>query len=201
MGYSIVTIEREYASGGRDVGKVAAEMLGIPYYGHEILEIAAKRNHTSPEYLQNLEEGVTNSFLYSLIMMNSIQSGTDIGLSDTDKLHLAESEVIADLAKQGPCLIVGRCAGCVLADRKDVLRVFIHADREARKERAVHIYGVDPKKVDNVLKQYDKRRSNYYMANSGKRWDDPDEYHLILDSGKLSIRACAEIIVQAYKGQ
>lgn len=127
--FHIITIEREYASGGTQVGKLTGEALGIPVYGREILEMAAREGGTTPDYIEHLEETDTNSLLYSLVAMANTARGQLPQISKTDQLNLLEGQIIGRLAQQGPCVIVGRCAGWVLRERKDVLSVFIHAGR------------------------------------------------------------------------
>ena len=120
MKYRVITIEREYASGGTQVGKLAGRALGIPVYGREILEMVAQEGHTTPEYIEHLEETDTNSLLYSLVAMAKTAKGQLPEISRTDQLNLLEGRMIERLAQQGPCVIVGRCAGWVLRERDDV---------------------------------------------------------------------------------
>ena len=197
--YHIITIEREYASGGREIGKILAQKLGVPFYGNEILQMAAERTDTTPEYLEHLEETATNSLLYSLYMMASASSGGVGGLSSADRLSLVEGEIIKEIAAQGDCVIVGRCAGWLLRERTDCFNVFIHSDPALRRKRAVECYGIDPKRADSVLRRFDKRRSNFYNANSNRSWKDITGYHMVLDSGRLGVSACADIIAEAVR--
>ena len=180
---AIITIEREYASGGSEIGKRVSQRLGIPVYGHEILEMAAKRGNTTPEYIEHLEETDTNSLLYSLLMMAKTAVGQPAQISGNDALNLLEARIIEEMARRGRCVIVGRCAGWILRDRRDVLNVFIHADEETRIKRAAA-----------TLRQFDRRRANFYHANTNLAWKEKDGYHMVLDSGKLGIGACADLI-------
>ena len=131
MKYHIITIEREYASGGNEIGQRTARRLEIPCYGQEVLERAAEQMNTIPERLLHLEESTSNSFLYSLSMAAKVAMGERDGLSEEGALYVTEERVIQEMALQGPCVIVGRCAGWILRERKDVLRVFIHGDRNS----------------------------------------------------------------------
>lgn len=194
MKYKIIAIEREYASGGNEIGEKAAEKLGIPCYGQEVLNRAAEIMNTSPERLLHLEETTSNSFLYSLGMAVKVATGERDGLSDEGALYVTEEKVIKDMALQGPCVIVGRCAGWILRDRKDVLRVFVHGNRAFRKQRAMESYGIPEGSVENTLKKYDRRRSNFYRANTGMSWDDKKGYHLVLDSSAIGIETCVDTI-------
>lgn len=194
MKYHIIAIEREYASGGNEIGERVASKLDIPCYGQEVLKRAADRMNTAPERLLHLEETTSNSLLYSLGMAVKVATGERDGLSEEGALYVTEERVIKDMALQGPCVIIGRCAGWILRDRKDVLRVFIHADRDFRKKRAVERYEVPQNNAENTLKRYDRRRSNFYRANTGMNWDDKKGYHLVLDSSTIGIGECVNII-------
>ena len=198
--YKIIAIERQYASGGRAIGKKVARALGIPYYGREILEMAAERNGQTAEYIEHLEETASNSMFYALLTAyNRAAHGEVEVLSPEDTLLLTETEIINDLAGEGPCVFIGRSAGCILKDRPDVLRVFIYSDDDARIERAVKEYGDDPKEVMSKLRKFDKRRENYYNVNYSLKWEDHAGYHLCLDSGKLGIDNCVKILVDLMK--
>ncbi len=197
--YSIVAIERQYASGGRTIGKQVARALGIPYYGKEILEMAAERNGQTAEYIEHLEETATNSMFYSFMAAYRATRGDTELLSPEDMLLFTETEIIKELAEEGPCVLIGRSAGCILKDRADVLRVFIYADDEARIQRAVKEYGHNPDKAASLLRRYDKRRANFYNVNYNLKWEDKAGYHICLDSGKLGLDQCAQIILNAVK--
>lgn len=199
MRYKIIAIEREYASGGNEIGERTAKELGIPCYGQEVLNRAAERMHTQPERLLHLEETTSNSLLYSLGMAAQIMRGERDGLSDEGALYVTEEQVIKEMALQGSCVIVGRCAGWILRDRKDVLRVFIHAESAFRKQRAMDSYGIAPDSVENTLKKFDRRRANFYRANTGMSWDDKKGYHLVLDSSAMGIETCVEMICSLAK--
>ena len=198
-GYRYVTIEREYASGGAQVGRLVGQALGVPVYGREILEMAAQEGGTTPEYMEHLEETDTNSLLYSLVAMAKTTQGQLPQISQTDQLNLLESQIIQRLAQEGPCVLVGRCAGWVLRERQDVLQVFVHADRETRLRRAREEYGVSPDKAPAVLHRYDHRRANFYHANTGRSWSRREGYHLVLDSGLLGVELCARIVEGAVR--
>lgn len=195
--YHIITIEREYASGGSQVGRLVGEALGVPVYGREILELAAREGGTTPDYIEHLEETDTNSLLYSLVAMANAVGGQMPQISKTDQLNLLEGRIIQRLAQQGPCVIVGRCAGWVLRERQDVLNVFIHAGRQERLRRAVEEYGVPQEQAAAVLHRFDHRRANFYHANTGRSWRERDGYHMVLDSGLLGVELCAGLLTAA----
>lgn len=200
MKYHIIAIEREYASGGSEIGQRVGMQLDIPYYGQEVLERAAKKMKTVPERLLHLEETTSNSLMFSLGMANRVALGQRDGLTEEGMLYVTEEQVIQEMALEGPCVIVGRCAGWILRERSDVMRVFIHADRQFRMQRAVQEYGIDEGNAENVLKRFDRRRANFYNANTCMRWDDRKGYDLVLDSSTLGISGCVHLICSAAVG-
>lgn len=200
MKYDIITIERQYASGGFQIGQMAAEKLGIPYYGRDIMEMAAKQEALTMEEIEHMEETATNSLLYSIAMKAKMASRDVLGIGGSQQAYLAEATVVNGLADKGSSVFVGHCAGCILRERDHVLRVFIHADHAKRRYRAITEYDIEADAVEYVMSKFDKRRANYYRANSDKRWDDFSAYHLVLDSGELGMEACADLIVMAAKG-
>lgn len=198
--YNIIAIERQYASGGRAIGKKVARELGIPFYGKEILEMAAERNGQTADYIEQLEETASTSMFYTLMAAyNKATRGDAELLSPEDMLLFTETEIIKELAAEGPCVLIGRSAGCILQDRTDVLHVFIYADEETRIQRAVEEYGHDPREAASVLRKFDKRRANFYNVNYNLKWEDKAGYHLCLDSGKLGVDLCARILLDAMK--
>lgn len=197
--FKIITIERQYGSGGTQVGKAVAQALGVPFYGREILELAAKAGKTTPEHLEKLEETATNSLLFSLISMGKASLGNLSGLSDEDALNLLEAQIIQEVSRLGSCVIVGRCAGWVLREREDVLRVFLQGSQEFRMERAVSEYGLSPREAPAVLRAFDRRRSNFYRANTGRPWFSCMGYDMVLDSGRIGIENCSRLIVEAVE--
>ncbi|MGI5884452.1 MAG: AAA family ATPase [Candidatus Spyradocola sp.] len=198
--YRILALERQYASGGRAVGKMVADALGIPCYNREILEYAAERSGQTPEHLERLEESANTSIFFAFLSAYGRKArGEAPLLSPEDTLLLSEAEVIRDLAEEGPCVLIGRSAGCILRDRQDVLRAFLYADEESRIRRAVDEYGHDENEALNVLRFFDRRRANFYNANYNLEWEDKGGYHLCLDTGKLGLEACAHILLEALK--
>jgi len=198
MNYNVIAIECEYASGGSEIGGELAARLGIPCYDKEVLEKAVVRIGMSVSELENLEEFMTGSFLYGIAMLANINSGDGSGLNDAQRLSLAESDVVRNFSL-APCVIVSRSATAVLRDDNKALKVFIRADYETRKERAIRIYQNDPKQTDTILNRYDKRRAAYYKATAGEDWKNPNLYHMILDSGKLGINGVVELLYNCAK--
>lgn len=200
MSYRILTLERQYASGGRAVGKAVADALGVPCYNREILEYAAERSGQTPEHLERLEETASTGLLSSLQAAYArLARGERAALPPEGALLIAEAEVIRELADEGPCVLIGRSAGCILRDRTDVLRAFLYADEEARIRRAVDEYGHDENEAPTVLRYFDRRRANFYNANYSLKWEDKAGYHLCLDTGRLGIAACAKVLLRAMQ--
>ena len=200
MSYRILTLERQYASGGRAVGKAVADALGVPCYNREILEYAAERGGQTPEHLERLEETANTGLISSLQAAYArLARGERAALPPEGALLLAEAEVIRDLADEGPCVLIGRSAGCILRDRTDVLRAFLYADEEARIRRAVDEYGHDENEAPTVLRYFDRRRANFYNANYSLKWEDKAGYHLCLDTGRLGVAACAKVLLRAMQ--
>ena len=200
MSYRILTLERQYASGGRAVGKAVADALGVPCFNREILEYAAERSGQTPEHLERLEETANTGLLSSLQAAYArLARGERAALPPEGALLLAEAEVIRELADEGPCVLIGRSAGCILRDRTDVLRAFLYADEEARIRRAVDEYGHDENEAPTVLRYFDRRRANFYNANYSLKWEDKAGYHLCLDTGRLGIAACTKVLLRAMQ--
>lgn len=197
MSNRIITIEREYASGGREIGKIVAEKLGIPFYNREILEMAAERCGVSPHHLESVEEAAPKSFLYSLMLSSNPTRSIEENLPLSDKIYIIESQIIREIADSGDCVIVGRCANYILSDNHDLFSVFIYSDKESRRRRAVDEYGIDEKKSYALLKKFDKRRETFYSVNTGGNWYDKENYSMCLNSGKLGIEFCSRLIIEA----
>ncbi|MDD3242490.1 MAG: cytidylate kinase-like family protein [Eubacteriales bacterium] len=189
----VITISRQYGSGGRLIGQKLAQALDIPFYDKELITLAAKKSGYDEEIFKSVDEQASNSLLYTLAMDGNVTSGfTNLPLND--QLFMIQSGIIRDLAKQGPCVIVGRCADYVLSEEPDVVNVFIYADLKARMERAVSQYGLPQGKAEVTLVKTDKRRATYYNYYSGKKWGRAENYHLCLDSGRIGLDASVDVI-------
>ena len=199
MKKTIITIERQYGSGGSIIGKLAADKLGINCYNRQILEMTAQRCGIAPEYLENAEENVPTSFLYSLLLSANPARTMEENLPLSDKVFLMESRIINEIAEnEKSFVLVGRCGNYIL-EEKGCFSVYIYADSESRIKRAVEEYGVSENKAENIMKKADKRRETFYNVNTGKTWQDKDQYELCLNSAVLGDELCADIIVKAYQ--
>ncbi len=194
----VITISREFGSGGRSIGRMVAEKLGYAFYDRELVEEVAKRSGFSPEFIEESGEyaSTRHSLLFSLATANQFSAD---GLSVTDRLYLEQSKIIEELAEKGGCVIVGRCADYILQDREDVLHVFIHADMESRGKRIVERYGEGDKSAEKRLTEKDQKRKVYYKNYTGRNWGQAQNYDLCLNSSVLGLEACADMIVQAAK--
>lgn len=197
MKYHIIAIEREYASGGQEIGSRVARSLGIPCYGREILEMAARELRVDIGQIENTEEKATGSIMYSMYLLANLTNAQNAPVES--RLLLTESEMIQRVT-QTPAVVVGRCAVHSLRDREDVLRVFVHAPMDFRMQRAVSQYHVQPEKAGEVLRRADRRRGNFYKASTGKSWRDIEGYDLILDSSALGIDRCVKLLEACYQG-
>lgn len=187
MAHTVLTIGRQFGSGGRIVAQRVAEALHIPFYDKAVIDLAAKETGLSEEFIRQAEQKKTSSFLYNLYMSTQ-------NLPVSDQVFIAESDVIRKVAAQGPCVIVGRCADFILQDRTDCLKVFIHADMKFRADRIVRVYGEREKSPEARLKEKDKRRAAYYRFYTDMNWGNAANYHIALDSGVIGIEKSAEII-------
>ena len=198
----IVTIARQFGSGGREIGEELSKKLGVKFYDKELISIAAKESNIAPEIFENVDEKATNSLLYSLSLgLYSFSNTYSVGdnLPVNDKLYILQHKIIKKVADEGPCVIVGRCADHILRDRNDVLRVFIYADWDCRVKRAIDLKGVKPSKAEQVVQKTDKSRSNYYNFYSGKKWGLTENYDLCINRTKLTSEQVAEIIENYLK--
>lgn len=199
MNKNIITIERQYGSGGSVIGRLAAEKLGINCYNRQILEMTAERCGIAKEYLESAEENVPTSFLYSLLLSANPTRNMEDNLPLSDKVFLMESRIINEIAeKEKNFVLVGRCGSYILED-KGCFNVYIYSDFDKRLERAVKDYGIDEGKAESIMKKADKRRETFYNVNTGRQWQDKDQYSLCLNSGELGDELCADIIVKAFR--
>ena len=156
MGTRIITIERQYATGGKRIAKMVAENLGIPYYNNQILEMAGEKIGLPADYLRDVEETTSGSLLFSLAMAATVNATGVTLMSLSQQLFLAEEEIINEIVKEGPCVIVGRCSDYILRERNDCLNVFIYGDRESRIDRAMNVYKVPRNEVESMVRKMDK---------------------------------------------
>lgn len=196
MSNRIITISREFGSGGRTIGKEVAAKLGIPCYDSELIEKIAEESGLAKEYIAEKGEYAPHGHW----LANAFAAGRSSvdGLSTQDYLWSVQRKVILDLADRESCVIVGRCADYILGETHDCLKVFIHADLQKRAERIVQVYGEREESPEKRLQDKDKRRRAYYQFYTDMDWGAAQHYHIALDSGVLGIETCVELIASLY---
>mgnify|MGYP000516354557 CR=1 FL=1 len=196
----IITLGREFGSGGKEIGQKLADRLNIKCYDSELLSIAAKNSGFCEEILKKNDEKPTNSFLYSLVMdtysMSGYTSAPFVDMPLNHKVFLAQFEAIKKIASEESCVIVGRCADYALEDNPELLSVFIHADMDARIRRIARDFDLTDAKAKDMIRKTDKQRSSYYNYYTNKRWGDANSYQFCLDSSKLGIEGTVEAILK-----
>lgn len=197
MSNTIITIGRQFGSGGREIGNKLAADLGIKIYDKEMLDRAAKDSGICQALFETHDEKPTNSFLYSLVMDTysmGYASGAMNEMPLNHKVFLAQFEAIKKIAEEGPCILVGRCADYALDSYENVMSVFIHASLEARIRRIARIYDLTDAKAKDMIQKADKKRASYYNYYTNKKWGDAASYDFCLDSSKLGIDGTVEAI-------
>lgn len=192
----IITISREFGSGGRTIGKEVARQLGIPCYDKELIEKIAEESGYAKVYVEDESEYAPNSGPLAYMFLGR---GMD-GLANADRLWIAQKKVIRDLAEQGACVIVGRCADYILRERTDCMNVFVYADKKFRAERIVKQYGESSVEPEKRLADKDKKRKLNYKYFTEQEWGKRQNYHLCINSGFIGIDQAAELIVKAAGG-
>ena len=210
----IITISREYGSGGRLIGKLVAESLGYDFYDKEIIDMAAQESGLSPDFIEKTEQNLSSGFLYNLLLGSSY-SGTANGASSingtqmlplADQVFNAERKVILDLAKKGNCVIVGRCADYILntsdeVDSKSLLNVFIYGNLEEKLKRIEDLYKEPEQAAKKTIQQIDKRRANHYNTFTEATWGDRKNYDIMINSSTAGIEETARLISEIAKHQ
>ena len=196
----IITISREFGSGGRTIGKTLAQRLGIAYYDKELVKQVSLETGFDPKFVEERGEFAGNTnWLTWLLDQGAGTPGVMNGLNATDFLWTIQREVILRLADQEPCVIVGRCADYILRDRKDCLHAFIHADMDFRADRIVRLYGESENSPEKRLKDKDTKRRINYKHFTHREWGMAQNYHITLNSGVVGLERCVDILAQLYE--
>jgi len=191
--YSIITIGREYGSGGRIIAKQVAETLGIAFYDKELIHLAAQKTGLSEEYISSsATHHKANKFFYNLIFSSD-------NLPVSDQLYIAETDIIKKVSDDGPCVIVGRCADYILRERQDCLKIFIHAPLEERIARAKNDYGIS-EDIENFVQKTDKERSAHYDYFTNQEWGKAQNYHMTINS-TVGLDMAVKLIIAAATGE
>lgn len=186
---TVITISRQYGSGGREIGERVAKELGIPFYDRKIIELAAESSSMDIRFFENSETKDAGGLFYDL------STGARFSLPITDQVFLQQRTIIRDLAAKGSCVMVGRCADEILADHPHTLRIFIYADADTRQKRVETVYHEQAE----ALEKLEKKRCSYYQHYTGKRFGDAQNYDLCLNSGSLGLDECVKTICSAFR--
>jgi len=195
MKKTIITISRQFGSGGRTIGRMVAEKLGIPFYDKELVEQVALESGFAPKFVEEHGEHSPGKSLLSYAFAPQGVPGVMKGLSTADFLWSIQCNVILQLAEQGPCVIVGRNADYILKDRDDALHVYIHADMDYRSDRIVRLYGESEKSPEARLKEKDKRRAVNYQHYTGRNWGNAENYDICLNTATIGIENAVNLIL------
>ena len=195
----IITVSREFGSGGRTIGKMLAERLNLKYYDKELVKRISLETGFDPKYIEEHGEYARSKSIFSY--MFGAQSHPEVmkGMTPADFLWCMQRDIILDVAEKEDCVIVGRCADYILRDREDCLNVFIHAPKDKRAERIVKLYGESDVAPQKRLDDKDARRRVNYRHFTGQEWGVAQNYHLALDSDALGIEGCVDLIAAAFR--
>lgn len=194
----IITITRQYGSGGHDIGKALAKALGIAFYDKELISLAAKESGIAPEVFEMADEKPANSLLYSLsVGLFNYGNGLSNPMDDlplNDKLYLLQHRIIKEKAEKESFVIVGRCADYILKEFPGVVKVFFYADIESRVRRAIARHDIEPARAKQAIIKTDKNRANYYSFYSGQKWGQVENYDLCINTTRLDVDQAVKLI-------
>ncbi len=196
---TIITIGRQFGSGGREIGEKVAEYFKIKCYDKELLTRAAKESGFCEEMIQNHDERPTNSFLYNLVMDTysfGYNTSSFVDMPISHKVFLAQFDTIKKIADEGPCVIVGRCADYALADMPNCLHIFIYGEEDCKTKRVMEKYSLSEAKAKDMCVKKDKQRQSYYNYYSSKKWGRADSYDLCINSSVLGVEGTVKLIIQ-----
>lgn len=199
---TIITIGRQFGSGGKEIGQKVAEYFNIKCYDKELLSRTAKDSGYCQEILESHDERPTTSFLYNLVLDTysfGYNSSSFIDMPISHKVFLAQFESIKKIAEESPCVIVGRCADYALSDMRQCINLFIYGDEESKVKRIMEKYQLSEQKALDMIIKKDKQRQSYYNYYSSKKWGRADTYDLCINSSKFGIDGSVEMIIQAVK--
>ena len=189
----VITISREYGSGGRYIGKLIADKLGIKLYDKEFIEKVALETGLSQEYIEKNEQ--------KRDLVAGLNNGYYFGLDNSDELFLKESELIKEIADKESCVIVGRCANFILNDKKNVIKVFVYSDMDSKIKRATEFYGLSNSNAEKEIKNIDKLRANHYKYYTEKDWKDFSNYDVCINSDFAGVEGAADLICGIVNGK
>lgn len=191
--HTVITIGREYGSGGHEIGEMLAREMGIPFYDNAMMEMVARESGLSEQTVRDYDQRLPHSLLFEMVMQDHYIP-LEHSLSKKDALFVAQSRVIRRLAAEGPCVIVGRCADYVLRDRPGCIHIFLHASATHKAERAISYYDIPAEKASLHVARQNSIRRDHYAYYTGKTWGDPANYHAVFDTSLLSPRSIVAAI-------
>ncbi len=194
----IITIAREYGSGGHLLGEMLSKELGIKLYDKEFIHLVAEKSGINEQYIKKNEQSIPSFWLKCILGKNSEQS-LERSLSSDDVLFVAESKIIQELAEKGPCIIVGRCADFVLRDYPNLIKVFCYSDLKSACVRCVQEYGVSEEKAESEIKRINHNRIAHYEYYTGEKWGEPHHYNLMINTGSIDLSVACNLIKSIYK--
>lgn len=197
-GNAVITIAREYGSGGHLLGERLAKELGIKLYDRELIRMAAQRSGIDEQYIVKNEQSIPSFWLKCILSKNSEQP-VEASLSADDILFVAESRIVQELAAQGPCIIVGRCADFVLKDDPWVVKVFCYTDLKSAVARCVNDYGISQEQAEAEIRRINRNRIHHYEYYTGRKWGEPHHYHLMLNTGSIGLDTACELVKEVYQ--
>ncbi len=200
MKYQIITINREFESNGNEIAQKVASALHIPYIDHFLVTEAAIQSGETEQRVKVTDELLASRFEYSQAAAANYYASAKSPRPTTAQIAEVQFQIIRETAEKGPCLIVGRCANHILRERNDVLNIFIHAGRDHSIHRTMERFNLEEKAAVRLLKRTDKNRKAYYKNYTGMEWNDPNAYHMILNSDHLSQELCVKLICDVYQG-
>lgn len=205
----IITISREYGSGGSAIGKIVAEKLGYKYYDKQLIDLAADESGLSPKFIEKSEQSLSSGWLYNMMLGSNYSSNyatatTPNTLPLVDQIYNAQRTIILKVAKESPCVIVGRCADYILHTSEefadsDILKLFVYANPDDRIKRAIEAYGIPEKDAKKTITQVNKRRANHYNTFTEWTWGAYEHYDMLINSSYAGIEGTASLIVDAAK--
>lgn len=195
---TIITIAREYGSGGHLLGERLAKELGIKLYDREFIRMAAQRSGIDEQYIAKNEQSIPSFWLKCILSKNSEQP-VEASLSADDILFVAESRIVQELAAQEPCIIVGRCADFVLKDHPKVVKVFCYSDLKSAVNRCVNDYGIPQEQAEAEIRRINRNRIHHYEYYTGQKWGEPHHYHLMLNTGNISLETAYKLVKEVYQ--
>lgn len=196
----IITIAREYGSGGHLLGEMLSKEFGIKLYDKEFIHLVAEKSGINEQYIKKNEQSIPSFWLKCILGKNSEQS-LERSLSSDDVLFVAESKIIQELAEKGPCIIVGRCADFVLRDYPNLIKVFCYSDLKSACVRCVQEYGVSEEKAESEIKRINHNRIAHYEYYTGEKWGEPHHYNLMINTGSIDLSVACNLIKSIYKNR